>query len=184
VLYGTTQFGGTTYAAGSVFSINPLTGAQKIIYSFSGGADGGNPNSGLINVGGMLYGTTMGGGTPVDGGNPSGTVFSINPVTGAEKVIHSFSATTDGATPIGEIVKVGGKLYGTTETGDLGSTGNGTVFSIDLATGSEQIVHSFAQYGSEGEQPTAGLVNIGNTLYGTTSTGGPTGSGTVFELQP
>ncbi len=61
-LYGTTKSGGAS-GNGEVFSFDPATGAEKVIYSFTGGADGGRPLSGLLNMGGTLYGTTDSGGS-------------------------------------------------------------------------------------------------------------------------
>ena len=57
--YGTTTQGGASNA-GTVFTIAP-SGAEQIIYSFKGGTDAENP-TGLINVGGTLYGTSPFGG--------------------------------------------------------------------------------------------------------------------------
>jgi uncharacterized repeat protein (TIGR03803 family) len=45
-LYGTTTSGGT-YNWGAVFKVDP-TGKETVLYSFTGGADGGNPWAGLI----------------------------------------------------------------------------------------------------------------------------------------
>jgi uncharacterized repeat protein (TIGR03803 family) len=60
-LYGTT-YGGGTFSAGSVFKID-ATGAESVLYSFTGGADGGYPVAGLLrDASGNLYGTASGGG--------------------------------------------------------------------------------------------------------------------------
>src|ERR1039458_7834107 len=64
-LYGTTNNGGT-YTYGTVFELTPVAGGgytEKILHNFTNGADGGNPQSGLILDGaGNLYGTTYVGG--------------------------------------------------------------------------------------------------------------------------
>ena len=44
-----------------------------------------NPWPGLLAAGGKLYGTTW-----IGGANGHGTVFSIDPATGAETVLYSF----------------------------------------------------------------------------------------------
>jgi uncharacterized repeat protein (TIGR03803 family) len=60
-LYGTTVFAGS-YGFGTVFKINPR-GGETVLYSFTGGADGAYPYSGLIlDAAGNLYGTTAYGG--------------------------------------------------------------------------------------------------------------------------
>ena len=126
-LYGTSETGGTANL-GTVFALDPATGAEKVIHSFAGGNDGLYPASGLIAAGGLLYGTTAQGGSA-----GKGTIFSINPVTGAETILHDFEGGADGADPVGTMTNVGGTLYGTTESGG-GSTncsaGCGTVFAI------------------------------------------------------
>jgi uncharacterized repeat protein (TIGR03803 family) len=71
--YGTTENGGAT-GAGTIFEIN-AAGKEKILYNFRGGqTDGANPQAGLIELKGKLYGTTYGGGA-----NGNGTVFELTP---------------------------------------------------------------------------------------------------------
>lgn len=77
-LFGVTYSGGSTtacsgYGCGTVFSVTPK-GAETVVYAFQGGNDGLNPNAGLTNVNGAIYGTTASGGT-----NYNGTVFSVAP---------------------------------------------------------------------------------------------------------
>jgi uncharacterized repeat protein (TIGR03803 family) len=77
-LYGTTFVGGA-YGAGDVFELSTEgdgTWKEKVLYSFTGGADGANPYyAGVIFDGsGNLYGTTVGGGT-----FGLGTVFELSP---------------------------------------------------------------------------------------------------------
>jgi uncharacterized repeat protein (TIGR03803 family) len=77
-----------------------------------------------------------------------------------------------------------GILYGTTSNG--GMYGSGTVFNVTLS-GSEMIIHSFANNDLDGVTPYAGLVmDKSGNLYGTTVSGGGTGgvSGIVFEMTP
>src|SRR4029077_3162536 len=60
-LVGTTGFGGT-FNAGTIFKL-ASTGKESVLYSFTGGADGNQPSSGLIaDTKGNLYGTTFFGG--------------------------------------------------------------------------------------------------------------------------
>ncbi len=191
-LYGTASQGGNdtcTYGCGTVFSIDLASGKEKTVYSFCSVAnctDGYLPLGALTNINGTLYGTTGAGGT-----NNSGTVYSIDPSTGAETVLHSFSNSGgDGTSPNGSLVDVKGVLYGTTWVGGTGdceaAPGCGTVFSVDLATGGEKVVHSFQNNRKDGYFPAVGLVDVHGLLYGTTVTGGvhlPQG-GTVFRIIP
>jgi len=73
VFYGTTVKGGR-FGVGSVFSITP-NGVFRLLYSFTGGSDGGSPYAGLIEDGnGYLYGTTFNGGA-----HGAGTIFKLTP---------------------------------------------------------------------------------------------------------
>ena len=169
-LYGTTYKGGK-YGAGTVFSTS-TAGTEKVLYSFntySKDNDGANPTASLIAVKGALYGTTEYGGLTADPSN--GTVFRVS-TTGAEKVLYRFYGYyyhghlyEDGANPLAGLTDVRGKLYGTTLSGGNGEF-SGTVFRI-TTSGREKVVYSFG-YGSPGQNPIAGLVNLDGTLYGTT----------------
>jgi uncharacterized repeat protein (TIGR03803 family) len=60
-LYGTTPFGGAGF--GVVYKLD-ASGAYKVLYNFTGGADGGDPIAGVMRdaTTGNLYGTTSSGG--------------------------------------------------------------------------------------------------------------------------
>jgi uncharacterized repeat protein (TIGR03803 family) len=182
-LYGTTEYGGLysqgsyyTYGCGgTIFSIT-TAGTEKVLQSFCHGYDGAQPLAGLINVKGVLYGTTSSGGT-----HDWGTIFSVTP-SGAETVLHNFSGKRDGGDPTGALIDVGGKLYGTTRGGgaDKVRSGKGTVFTITTG-GTEKVLHRFSGT-PDGERPYADLVSVGGRLYGTTAFGGAYGDGTVFTI--
>jgi uncharacterized repeat protein (TIGR03803 family) len=169
-LYGTTWGGGKRL--GTVFSLT-TSGAENVLHRFASPPDGALPPAPLIEVGGTLYGTTGKGGTY--GG---GTIFSVT-TNGAENVLHSFPGQPDGALPAGPLINVGGTLYGTTGYG--GDYGNGTIFTI-TTSGTEKVLYSFKFFGTDGVRPVAGLVDVGGTLYGTTSAGGTSNNGTVFSI--
>jgi uncharacterized repeat protein (TIGR03803 family) len=84
-LYGTTITGGNLQChdnygggCGTVFAFDIASGRERVIYSFKGGKDGAAPLSGVIEVNGVLYGTTQnGGGNGCFSGEGCGTVFSI-----------------------------------------------------------------------------------------------------------
>jgi uncharacterized repeat protein (TIGR03803 family) len=109
-------------------------------------------------------------------------VFRIS-ASGQETILYSFKGAPDGAYPSGPYGGVvrdsAGNLYGTTSAG--GAAGLGMVYKLD-ANGQETVLHSFT--GSpDGSAPLAGVIrdSAGN-LYGTTSSGGTSNYGTVFEL--
>ena len=56
-LYGVTRAGGQ-FGDGTIFSVNLKTRAEQVLYSFSGGEDGGRPTDSLIYHDGAFYGTT------------------------------------------------------------------------------------------------------------------------------
>lgn len=178
LLYGTTVFGGSHYE-GTVFTIT-TSGLERVIYSFKGQrSDGHHPIGDLIDVDGILYGTTRGGGSGCYGG--CGTVYSIT-TSGAEKVLYSFKGgnAADGSEPLSSLTYLNGMFYGTTYKG--GSYDRGTVFTI-TTTGTENVLYNF-KGGSDGEWPWAGLIDVNGKLYGTTQAGGEDNDGTVFKITP
>jgi uncharacterized repeat protein (TIGR03803 family) len=183
LFYGTTEYGGAN-DYGMVFSTD-TSGDETDLYDFQDSGDGAYPEAGLIDVGGTLYGTTYSGGTGDSGAGDTGTVFSLGISSDTETVVYSFcslSSCSDGSNPVAGLIDLGGSLYGTTQGGGP-DHGDGTVFSIKPKTGAETIVYSFCQTScSDGEEPVAGLIDVGGTLYGTTEYGGTPGKGTVFAI--
>ena len=188
-LYGTTRVGGL-YNAGTVFRLTPTTGggwSERVLHSFNNnGKDGVNPYGGVIlDSSGNVYGTTYFGGA-----YGYGTVFELIPQEGGgwpEKTLHSFNNTgTDGEYPFGSLIfDAVGNFYGTTVL--AADEHVGAVFELKRTAGggwAEKTVFTFSGDGT-GVLPYAGLVfdAVGN-LYGTTSSGGSQGGGTVFELSP
>ena len=93
VYYSTTSGNIDTGGSGSMYRIDLKTGAERVIYAFTGGTDGGNPAGGLTELDGKLYGATSHGGA--DGG---GTVFTVDPASGTETVVANLP---DGTFPGG-----------------------------------------------------------------------------------
>jgi uncharacterized repeat protein (TIGR03803 family) len=161
----------------------------KVLYKFSGGADGASPNGLVFDKLGNLYGTTRAGGVT---GN--GTVFKLEPHpngTWTQTVLHSFRGP-DGASPFAGLIFDGaGNLYGTTAQGGpaciYATGGCGVVFKLKPnsdGTWTESVLYRFKGGNSDGATPLAGLVFDGaGNLYSTTSYGGPGGAGDVFQLK-
>ena len=87
----------------------------NVIYSFTGGADGGNPYSGLtVDQSGNIYGTTLSGGVGY------GTAFKLTK-SGSNWILttlYKFAGGNDGANPrSGIIIGPDGGLYGVTYAG-------------------------------------------------------------------
>jgi uncharacterized repeat protein (TIGR03803 family) len=156
----------------------------KVLYKFTGGTDGSQPNAGLIlDTSGNLYSTT-----PAGGASGNGTVFKLTNSDGSwtESVLYSFAGGTDGATPYAELTfDTNGNLYGTTYYG--GASSAGTVFQLAPNSGgtwTESLLYSFTG-GSDGANPAAGLIfDPSGNLYGATYLGGASGDGVVYKLTP
>jgi len=172
-LYGTTYQGGTANF-GVVYKVD--TGGQEtVLYSFSGGADGGYPTSGVIrDSAGNLYGTAGAGGTA-----NAGVVFKVT-AAGQETVLHSFTGGFDGRSPSGGVIRdAAGNLYGTTEYGGTGNAG--TVYKLDAAA-QETVLYTFSG-GVDGFFPQGGVIrDTAGNLYGTTALGGTINSGVVYKV--
>jgi len=189
-LYGTTQQGGDANCnmngCGVVFKVTP-GGTETVLYTFTGGNDGGQPFGALLPDGkGGFYGTTAGAGA-----NRLGVVFDVSS-GGTETVLHAFAGGSDGDGPQAALIAdASGNLYGTTKQGGgaCSGFGCGTVYEI-AADGTESVLYAFTGE-ADGANPVASLLrdNAGN-LYGTTEFGGDasgcggTGCGTVFKLSP
>jgi uncharacterized repeat protein (TIGR03803 family) len=179
-LYGTTR--GTGAYQGNVFRI-ASDGSFHELHGFKGyilGPDGAHPQSDLVGDGsGNLYGTTYNGGD-----NDVGTVFRIA-ANGDYTLLHSFHGRldpADGFYPLAGLTDGGdGNFYGT--TGGGGPSGSlGTVFRMTPA-GDVTMIHEFVQL-EDGGSPASRLVlsREDGRLYGTTTTGGVHGYGTVFRI--
>jgi uncharacterized repeat protein (TIGR03803 family) len=179
-LYGTTPFGGSTVCSvgcGIVFGVT-TSGKETVLQRFGGSGNGANPKDGLLNVSGTLYGTTQAGGS-----SGWGTVFTSTP-SGSERVLYSFKGRQDGEEPVSDLIYHKGTLYGTTAGGGVTRKehyGRGTIFAV-TASGSEIVLYRFKDHYLDGSTPQAGLVDVNDTLYGTTRFGGTGDYGTVFAL--
>jgi uncharacterized repeat protein (TIGR03803 family) len=212
-LYGTAINGGDLSGCngsgcGVVFKLDG-SGKETVLYSFTGGADGAYPATGLVrDEAGNLYGTTHGGGdisASACSFNPGcGVVFKVD-ASGKETVLYAFTGGADGLGASSGLVRdEAGNLYGTTVMGgDLSGVcpgfpapGCGVVFKVD-ATGKETVLHTFTG-GADGYAPYGDLLrDEAGSLYGAASNGGDVsgfcgdvvlnttgflGCGTVFKL--
>ena len=105
-LFGTTFEDG---GSGTVYRITLKTGQYSVLHQFSGGADGEFPTAGLTAFRGKFYSVTEHGGSAA-----VGAIYSIDPLTGAETVVHSFTGGSDGDTPFGGLLAAKDGLYGST----------------------------------------------------------------------
>lgn len=188
-LYGTTSAGGAA-GFGTIFRVS-TSGSLTTLHEFSArdadgrNADGAIPRGKLAQAAdGSFIGTTR------FGGNTAGTVFRITPA-GAFSVLYTFPAkdaneTNDtGAAPVaGVTIANDGNYYGVAQTG--GANKGGSVFKLTPA-GVFSVLHTFSSSESgsntDGGSPSTQLMQARDgKLYGTTSSAGPAGSGTLFRI--
>ena len=185
-LYGTTVYGGA-YNFGTIYELSPSGSGwtETILYSFTGGADGGNPYADLIfDPSGNIYGATTFGGS---GGG--GTAFSLTPSQGgwSFNTIYSFSGPA-GKFSNGPFASLtmdkAGNLYGTTHAD--GPYFAGGAFKLTPGSGgwTYTSLHDFTN-GLDGGFPRSNLIfDASGNLYGTASTGGSNNYGVIFEITP
>ncbi|MGH6888834.1 MAG: choice-of-anchor tandem repeat GloVer-containing protein [Rhizomicrobium sp.] len=182
---------GAALACAVMLAMPAFAEGVHVLYTVSGGTDGGVPYDSLItDKAGDLYGTTYQGGTVTTCSGGCGAVFKLAP-DGTETVLHSFQGASDGAYPLaGVVADRKENLYGVTQGGDTAGD-FGTVFKI-APDGTETVLHVFcsARNCKDGALPQGGLAfdQEGN-LYGTTTEGGTGnactgGCGTIFRVTP
>jgi uncharacterized repeat protein (TIGR03803 family) len=192
-LFGTTSVGGAGacyHGCGVAFKMarHGKTYKESVIYTFGGplGGDGATPLASLVmDNKGALYGTTEYGGSL-----GQGTVFQLKPHKGKykETVLHSFAGPSggDGQNPEGRLIlDAHGYLYGTANTGGVGSCDCGMVFKVGTNGKHYSIIASF-QGGGSGNHTRAAALALGanGILYGTAYQGGEFDSGLLYALAP
>jgi len=133
-LYGTTLYGGSSFAWGAVFELRQVKGLwqERVIHSFSQDNDGISPYGPLaIDSAGRLYGMTYQ--SIVGGVGGAGIVFQLSRTTTnnfKETILHHFVSPGDGGNPYsGLAIAASGKIFGTTYNGGAPG-GTGVVFEI------------------------------------------------------
>src|SRR5262249_52799236 len=120
------------------------------------------------------------------GGSTSygGTVFKVNTDGTGYTELYNFTGGSDGAYPYAGVTLSSNVLYGTAH--DRGGWGSGGVFRLNTDgagfTGLKSCSALVNYTNSDGAYPYAGVTVSGSVLYGTTSSGGTSGAGTVFKL--
>lgn len=188
-------------ANGVVYTLAPVSGGwqESVIYTFSGGTDGGDPLfTPIFDGAGNLYGTTSTGGSL-----GCGVVYKLSPTSGGvwkETVLYSFAGGKDGCNPgLGNLVSdAAGNLYGSNAAGGNVTTqscqntsGCGVIFELSPTAEGKwkfNLLHTFSG-GNDGVGPASLSFDSAGTLYGAAggAWGGftaPSGPGLVFKLTP
>ncbi len=193
-LYGTTFYGGNAAypGDGSVFEVTDTAGTYAstatFLYSFSAGSDGANPQYAVLrDSAGDLFGTTPS--TLVAEGDTlvqtPDTIFELVYADGSytQTTLYTFpDKSLSAPTPIMDLA---GNLFGVYGAG--GADNEGTIFELAKTNGSYAstvtTLYSFTG-GADGGVPDGPLImDKAGDLFGTTSTGGANGDGTVFEVK-
>ena len=200
-LYGTTSTI-TSTTGGLIYRVAADGSSVRTLYQLKL-TDGLNPLGGLLlGSDGLLYGTTSIGSAAEAA--TTGTVFRIAPDGSGFTILHRFQrytdvnsvgspVNTDGATPEAELVEGSdGYLYGVTRAG--GPNGTGVLFKLRRDGSGLAVLHAFGPVTSvatvsparnlDGIEPVAPLTaGVDGYFYGTASSGGENGNGTVFRVR-
>jgi uncharacterized repeat protein (TIGR03803 family) len=205
-LYGTTLNYGYN-GDGTVFELQPpspggtdpgATWSATVLYTFTGGDDGGFPAGLTLGADGALYGAAFQGGA-----SGAGTIFQLSPPdtpggTWAETVLHSFTGGDDGVCPAASpVVTSDGTIYGSTTGVDVefggypGVVGQAAVFKLTPPAGMppesggnwvKTVLADFGESlaGGPGPHPDSTLIVRESAIYVAAST---LSGGEVFELR-
>jgi hypothetical protein len=158
-----------------------LAQPATVLYRFSGGSDGANPQGPLVaDRAGNLYGAAQ------SGGLGFGVIFELSPPSSpggrwTESVLYRFKNEADGSAPVGGLARdAAGNLYGVT-------TGGGVVFRLTRATPARSWTFStLYAFGATAALPNALVLDAAGRLYGTTNYGGAFqyAPGLAYQLSP
>jgi uncharacterized repeat protein (TIGR03803 family) len=189
-IYGTAG-GGGPYDDGLVYELQPFEGGwtENTLFTFTGGANGAGPGSGLIfDRMGNLYGATVSGGPGTNGGTvyqlvPSATGWTLTTLTG----IVGGSGGPNGSLTM----DAAGNLYGTTYSD--GAHGYGSVFKVAPQTDGTWLLTDLYDFTGfdDGGWPIGNVtIDASGNLWGTASRGGDRtlcshlGCGVIWEITP
>ena len=177
-LFGTTYFGGGAANDGTVFEVASGSNTITTLVTFTGTANGANPNSNLVaESAGDLFGATANGGSSNDG-----TLFKIAAGTRTFTTLTSFTGGANGAGPSrgSLLLDATGDIFGTTGGGTYNE---GTIFELSAGSQTVTTLYTFSN-GTYGVSPQGLIQGSNGYLYGTTQlNGGSTSAnGTVFQF--
>lgn len=175
-LFGMTQAGGAN-ELGTIFTVaSDGTGFVKLV-DFAGASNGAAPLGSLIESAndGYLYGMTSAGGS-----GDLGVIFKVMKDGTSFTVLEDLSGPNGSSPQLGPLLEVqAGLFFGMTYRGGVSDAG--TIFSI-TSGGTHSLLKEFPQ---PANRPWVLVTNEATTeVFGILSTGGPTGNGNVFRVNP
>lgn len=157
-VYGAASRGGR-YGRGTLFRMAKDGTRFQTLYTFTGGADGGDPTRLVQTPDGALWGTTS------SGEGHGGTIFRVGR-SGALATVFVFRRVEDGQQPGAMAVGRDGALYGWTEWG--GAFRRGTAFRV-TPDGAVTVIHHFGETdGLRGWSRSSPLAASDGNVYGAT----------------
>ncbi len=171
IVYGFLQMGGDGF--GGVFDVNIVEAGSPVNFLALTTTPVSGEEPDVVSIGQPIF----------DGPN----FFSLGYITlstggtyhnGDILQLYTYAGNTDGNKPKGPALSLGGS-EGVVSSATYGGTGFGTLLNITPNNGNK-IVHTFS--GTDGSYP-SGLLAIdnNNSIYGTTTSGGTHGYGTVYK---
>jgi hypothetical protein len=202
-------YGATAGHDGVVYKLSQVAGVWQatVLYNFTGGGDGGSPESTpILDSAGNLYGTTAYGGnfTGPYCSQGCGVVYKLAPTSigqWQETVLYAFTDGKDGGFPVSGNLAFdkAGNLYGSNVSGGVLSTeacqntsGCGVIFKLSPETNGTtwkfSVLHAFFG-GWDGVGPAQLIFDSKRNLFGSAAGawGGwelPSSPGLVFKLTP
>ena len=203
-LYSVTLGGGSfngnlcsTFGCGVVYELSPGASGwtETVLYTFTGGSDGSEPEWLASDANGNFLGVTYLGGTfNSTCGGGCGTVFKLTLRAGgwSLSVAYSFSGGSDGAYPSSQLIFDNqGNVFGTAGAGGLmqcGGFGCGTVYELSPNGSGWNFSGVYSFSGPDGELPHGILFDDAGNLFGVADGGKATcqadGCGVLFKLVP
>jgi len=127
LIYGSVAMGGSG-ADGNIFSYDPVSTNLTVLNNFTG-ANGQTPLSGMsLAADGLLYGTTMTGGTL-----NQGSIYTINPTDGSFNMVYSFDSISGDKPQYGAMVYYDNSATASKEIKK--STGNVLIYPVPSRDG-------------------------------------------------
>jgi hypothetical protein len=182
-LYGTATRAGASgcgQGCGTVFELSPSQSgwSYQVIYTFTGGNDGGQPTAGLVlDKSGNLYGAAES-----FGANGGGTVFELSPSQSGWSFSLLASLTGSGGPVVALTLASPTVIYGTNFFD--GADGYGSIFQLTQSGGNwtYKDLHDFTG-GADGGYPGGGVtIDAKGNLFGDAVLGGADNFGVVWEI--